>query len=621
MEPLNNYTAKTILSKEIFIEIFSQEDEIQKARMILSAEERADELKVGRQFKQLLKAYKKVAEEKPRKQETQSVENWTNFGPPYPKMKCRSWIATQDGIYQQTTNPFSPDILACYHPILPIERLKNIETGDEQIKLAFKRSGRWEEVIVAKTTITSAAKIVSLSAKGVAVTSENAKYLVRYLSDVENMNDDEIDVQYSTSKLGWIKDGFMPYNTEVVFDGDNRFRDLYESISKYGSRELWIRHVKKLRASGKMEVKLMLAASFASVLVPLLGGLPFIVDLWGETEGGKTVTLMVAASVWADPAENKYIGDFKTTDTALESRADMLNHLPLVMDDTSKVSDRIRGNFEGMVYDLCSGKGKSRSNRDLGVNRENRWQNCILTSGERALQTYVSQGGAINRILEIECGDYIYQDPRETAETVKGNYGFAGEEFVQIVTDMGREAVRTIQEGILNELIDDSKMQKQATALSIILTADRIATERIFKDKQYISITDAKNVLVDRSELSDNDRAYRFICDKVEMNPARFDDETNCEKWGVLDGDYVYFFTQAFDELCEAGGFSRKSIMSWLEKKKLSLQDQGRVTKVKRINGKLTRCICILIEQGEEPADEGGFVPIPQNEQETLPFV
>ena len=49
----------------------------------------------------------------------------------------------------------------------------------------------------------------------------------------------------------------------------------------------------------KMEIKLMLAASFASVLVPLLGGLPFIVDLWGETEGGKTVTLMVAASVWS----------------------------------------------------------------------------------------------------------------------------------------------------------------------------------------------------------------------------------------------------------------------------------------------------------------------------------
>lgn len=620
MEPLKKYTEKSILDESVFSEIFDQEDEILKARMILSLEERADELKVGKQFRQLLRAYKKVAETKPHKdKDTQSLENWTNFGPPYDNMKCRSWIATQDGIYQQTTNPFSPDILACYHPILPIERLKNLETGDEQLKLAFKRSGRWEEVIVAKTTVTSAAKIVALSAKGVAVTSENAKYLVRFLADVENMNDDVIDVQYSTSKLGWIKDGFMPYNTDIVFDGDNRFRQIYDSVSTSGSREMWMKHIKKLRASGRMEIKLLLAASFASVLVPLLGGLPFIVDLWGETEGGKTVTLMTAASVWADPAENKYIGDFKTTDTALEARADMLNHLPLIMDDTSKVSNRIRDNFEGMVYDLCSGKGKSRSNKELGVNRENRWQNCILTSGERALQTYVSQGGAINRILEIECGDHVYSDPHETAETIKANYGFTGKEFVQVVSDMGKDAVREIQEGILRQLADDSKMQKQAMALSIILTADKIATERIFMDRQYISLSDAKNVLVDRSELSDSERAYRFICDKVEMNPARFDAETNCEKWGILEGDYVYFFTQAFDELCQAGGFSRKSIMSWMDKKNLTMHDSGRITKVKRVNGKPIRCICILLSQPEAP-EEGGFVPIPEWTQETLPF-
>ena len=64
---------------------------------------------------------------------------------------------------------------------------------------------------------------------------------------------------------------------------------------------------------------------------------------------------------------------------ALEAKSDMLNNLPLILDDTSKVSAKIRDNFEGIVYDLCSGKGKSRSNKELGVNRENRWQNCILT--------------------------------------------------------------------------------------------------------------------------------------------------------------------------------------------------------------------------------------------------
>ena len=101
-----------------------------------------------------------------------------------------------------------------------------------------------------------------------------------------------------------------------------------------------MRHVKQLRASGRIELKFLLAASFASVLVHLLGGLPFFVDLWGETEGGKTVSLMVAASVWANPDGNAYIGDFKTTDVALEAKADMLNHLPMFLDDTSKVSKK-----------------------------------------------------------------------------------------------------------------------------------------------------------------------------------------------------------------------------------------------------------------------------------------
>ena len=58
--------------------------------------------------------------------------------------------------------------------------------------------------------ISSANKIVNLSKLGVSVTSENARLLVKYLSDVENLNDDEIPVQKSSSKLGWIGDGFIP---------------------------------------------------------------------------------------------------------------------------------------------------------------------------------------------------------------------------------------------------------------------------------------------------------------------------------------------------------------------------------------------------------------------------
>ena len=150
---------------------------------------------------------------------------------------------------------------------------------------------------------------------------------------------------------------------------------------------------------------------------------------------------MVATSVWSNPDESRYIGDFKTTDVALEAKADMLNNLPMFLDDTSKTSARIRDNFEGIVYDLCSGKGKSRSNKDLGINRENRWKNVIICNGERPLSSYVNQGGAINRILEVECGERVYDDPQKTANIVKRNYGFAGKRFVEIIREIGIDKI------------------------------------------------------------------------------------------------------------------------------------------------------------------------------------
>lgn len=178
------------------------------------------------------------------------------------------------------------------------------------------------------------------------------------------------------------------------------------------------------------------------------------------------MSTMVAASVWADPDENAYIGDYKTTDVGLEAKADMLNHLPLILDDTSKKNRKIEENFEGLVYDLCSGKGKTRSNKDLGLNRENHWKNCILTNGERPLTSYVTQGGAINRVLELECGDHVFKDPGYTAELVKRTYGHAGREFVELVKDLGIDAIREIQQDFLFQLADDEKMQKQSLSLS-----------------------------------------------------------------------------------------------------------------------------------------------------------
>lgn len=622
MKNIAQMSGEDTYSEEVLDEVFSDEDEIHRARVLLTLEDQAKAKGKVTQFRNMVTAYKKAKRQIERTEKSSKptlTDNMTNFiGDKYPPMRCGTWIAQENGIWAQDKGNL--DVQACYHPILPVERLKNLETGEEQIRIAYKRNGRWDEFIVPKTMVTSATKIVALSGRGIAVTSENAKYLVRYLADVENLNEDNIGVQFSSSKLGWIKKDFIPYDTDILFDGDSRFKQLFESIKEEGSRNAWFDHVNQIRKSGRIEPKFMLAASFASVLIPIVGGLPFITDLWGETEGGKTVTLMLAASVWANPSESAYIGDFKTTDVALEARADMLNNLPIILDDTSKTSSRIRENFEGVVYDLCSGKGKSRSNKELGMNRENRWKNAILTNGERPLTSYVNQGGAINRILEIEAGKTIFDSPHDTAELLKKNYGFAGKEFVQIIKDMGDDAVRDIHKGFMDQFQDNEKMQKQSLAISIILTADKIATDSLFKDGVYISLDEAKEVLIDRTELSDNERCYQYVMSEIDINGAKFDDDAlTAEKWGSIVDGYARIYNNVFDNMMKKGGFSKQSFLNWADRKGLLLVSGKNKTKVVKIDGKPTRCVIVKIDDGIE-TDDNGFISIPEGIQEELPL-
>ena len=634
MRPMNEYDKDSIMQEDVFKEIFKQDDLVYRSQSIASLSMRAKELKVKGEFDRVLKAYEQQERQK-HQQSVSLMEHWTNFsGDKYDRMKCGQWIASDDGIRIYNPDNGMQDIVACRHPIMPIKRLQNLQTDEEQVTIAFKRNGVWKELTVPKTTITQASKICGLSAKSVLVTSENAKLLVRYLADVEADNEGEIPLVLSSSKMGWIKGSFLPYDTDIVFDGSAKFRQSYEAIRSHGDKSEWYDHVKKLRKSGRFEIKFLLAASFASVLISMVGGLPFIVDLWGETEGGKSVTLMLAASVWANPGKGLFIRDYQSTDVGLEALADFMNHLPVILDDTSKRNKLVEMRFEEIIYNLCSGKGKTRSNKELGINRESTWENITLTNGEQPITGYVSQGGALNRVLEVEAQDYIYENPQETVDILKKNYGFAGKDFVDAIKKIGVSEIRTMQKEFQEKIYSDAKMQKQSISLSIILTADKIATDCLFKDRQYISLETAKNVLIDRNELSDNERCYQHILDKVSMNSSRFDSTEKIEKWGIIEDGYVIFYNSALDELCKQGGFAKKSFISWAAKRDLIRKgSNNRNSSIKKVNGRVVRCYGIKLEDAVETDENGnqylgdgtvvdkdGFIHLEDGEQENLPF-
>lgn len=133
-----------------------------------------------------------------------------------------------------------------------------------------------------------------------------------------------------------------------------------------------------------------------------------------------------------------------------------------------------------------------------------------------------------------------------------------------------------------------------------------------------ISIT--KTVLINRNDLSDNERCYRYLKDKIAMNEQKFDAENKVEQWGILEEGRAIIYNQAFKDLCKNGGFSDKAFLSWADRKGLIETQGGRMTKVKKVGGNPVRCVFLKLN---ENLDEDGFESVEtmeMYEQEELPF-
>lgn len=552
--------------------------EFDRAQQINDYLERCKLHKCKCEATKLIASVKKELKEKLiQEQKSTVINNTTHFGyGTMGELNCGMWVADMSGV--KAFSDKGGYRLACYHPILPEERLFNLETGTEKIKLAYYRDHKWKTKIVDKDMIASNTKIIKLAAYGISVTSESSKNLVSYLADVENLND--IPVSNSTSKFGWQGSDFIPLDETIKFDDESRFKELANSIKMAGSLEIWLDMVKKYRANKEhCEPQVYMSASFASVLVSKLNVLPFIVNLWGFTGRGKTVALKMAASIWADPGDGKYITDSYATQNAFEARLDVLNHLPLCLDDMSKVRDKMGGDFTDLVYLLCSGKGKDRSNIDLGINKAKTWSNTILSNMERPLATETMKGGAINRIIDFEMAPgYIFPDSEgnKVVEILNDNYGFAGYAFIDIIKKIGIQEIIKIRKDYEQQIKEEAKRQesekeeKQIIPLSLILTADKLATDYIFRDGIYLDIPLMVKNLKDVNEVSEGQRAYDAIWDYVAMNQGKFTDtptEFSPEKWGFVKDGYVNIIPTALKAIATKENFSVKAFCSWAKAK------------------------------------------------------
>ena len=557
---------------------------------------------VSKEFKGFKTMYKKYVESLKAQSGTIYIDNVTNFTNQPLELNAGDWEADDSGIFKK--NGYNDEV-ACPHPIMPVERLVNIDTGEEKLQLAFRKGTIWRKLIFSKTVLASSNKVTELAGSGIAVTSQNAKAFIQYISDMENLNYDLIPEKKSIGRFGYIPDeGFSPFVDGLIFDGDANFKAMFQTVRSRGSETKWLETAEEVREMSTT-AKIILAASFASVLLEPLNCLPFFVHLWGVDSGtGKTVALMVAASVWGDPAVGAYVKTFDGTVVGMEKTAAFLNNLPFCLDELQLAKDS-KGRTTFDVYKLAQGVGRTRGNRAGGVDLTPTWRNCILTTGESPLTGTASGAGAVNRVIDIECksAQAVIRDGMRISGAVKRNYGFAGKKFVEQLYQPGVvDQVSERYRELFRILSDRDTTEKQAMAAAAIILADELACQWIFSGQQPLTIEQVSEFLASKAAVSAGDRGYKYLCDWVTQNSNKLcgrSENPNIEVLGALEDGRAYIIRSVFERILQDAGYSTAAMISYLKQSNL-IETRGRAnTKGKRINGIPTECFCLRLPSVE----------------------
>ena len=96
-------------------------------------------------FMTLLKAYKQSINNSNRQYDM----NYTEFDGQELQLLTGEWICDDYGV---NIGSMLGEIQACNHPIMPIQRLVNIDSGVEKLKIAYKKGNLWRSIIVDKQT-------------------------------------------------------------------------------------------------------------------------------------------------------------------------------------------------------------------------------------------------------------------------------------------------------------------------------------------------------------------------------------------------------------------------------------------------------------------------------------
>lgn len=518
------------------------------------------------------------------------------------ELKLGKYQITEDGILKEVIDKDGDSKLDVIFPqqIYPNAIVHNITTDNEKISIRFLKGNNWREVIAEKSVTANKNKIIELANKGIAVNSLNSGALVNYLSTMENINYDQMPKYLETSQLGWYKDKFLPYSDEIQLceiGGLNA-----STFKEQGSFDKWLEATNIARKNHKF-FRIILASEFASPLLKITGTLGAITHLWGATGTGKTVALMCGASVWGLPAnDDGIIVTFNSTKVGFEILCDYLQNLPLNIDELETSN---KSNNDDIIYLITEGKGKIRGRAGGGLSNIGKWKLWGISTGEHPITTDTSKGGALNRIINLQATNYLINgidDINELCSAWRNNYGFAGKIFIDYIKTLNKEELIKKYNQYLQQFIKTGGTGKQSMAGAMLMLADELANDCIFKDNLKLTINDFAGIILSEDEVSRSERYHDMLFDWIAEKMRHFDGSDNVDQWGKLikDGNTIKeirIIKTVIDREFFRDIQSKPILYDWKKKGYIIGDKEDNPTQTAWIDNIKYRCVCIPINK------------------------
>jgi hypothetical protein len=550
--------------------------------------------------------------------------NVTNFTDQPMELECANYTCYDDGIRYIGMRG---EVLVCRHPIMPTKRIIDADTGNIKIEIAYNAGLRWQKLIVNRSTVASAQKIVDLSDRGIGVSSDNAFELVKYLMTLEQINRAILPTQKSAGHMGCVRDGesweFVPYSSKIALnDNDLSLQQLKSGLTPRGTKEKWLNVVREIRTGDSLPARIALDAAFMAPCVKLTNSLNCMIHFCGKSGTGKTVALQVAASVWGEPLTEggKLIKSLNSTKNALEATAANCGNLPVMMDELQMIKNQ--KDYDELIYSLTEGQGRGRATRTGSLQTSRSWQTVFITTGEAGILKQHSGTGAAARVIEVDGGERnYYKNAPATSASVKLNYGWAGPIWISILQQPGMiDRLNEYRDKYYADLVGKT-VDKQAGSAALLLAVSRLVAEEVFHDECSLTVANILPYLVTIRDADINCRCLDWLRDTIVANSARFNDaleENRGEIWGKYDDNTCYIIRSVFDKLLTNAGYDSKTFLKWAREREEIISDDGRYTVKPRINGKLVWCVALRFP--DDTAEAGTEPVVVSNPDEDLPF-